>query len=218
MLMTKKIKGICEYCGKEFEKVWGIKNLCTAKCKKRYTEYNKEYREKNRTQPILHLKINCKMCGKEFIRKGIMQKYCGNRKDKNSCSYKIYRRDSDSNMERAYHQPKRHYKMYMQGAKRRGKEFSITMEEFMQFWQKPCYYCADPVEYIGIDRLDNDVGYIKTNIVSCCTECNFLKKGYSKDFFIGKCIKIARQHWTEGQEKELKEQLEQEFISEDLGY
>jgi hypothetical protein len=28
----------------------------------------------------------------------------------------------------------------------------------------------------GIDRMDNTKGYVLGNIVSCCTECNYVKR------------------------------------------
>lgn len=36
---------------------------------------------------------------------------------------------------------------------------------------KTCVYCGDD-KRIGADRIDNDKGHIKANIVPCCVECN----------------------------------------------
>ena len=35
------------------------------------------------------------------------------------------------------------------------------------------------LEWFGIDRIDNNKGYIIENCVPCCRECNFLKRDYN---------------------------------------
>lgn len=212
------ITGNCKYCGVEFRKRTGIHGVCSAKCRGRNCEYNKEYRRTHRTKPELHININCSICGKEFIRQGNMQKFCGNRQDKSSCSYKVYRQKGIDSKKSKYHTPKRFYSMYEYGAKKRGYVFDLTMEDFMEFWEKPCYYCSDLVEYIGIDRRDNSKGYIKTNVVSCCSQCNFFKKAHSEEYLIEKCMKITKTYLkrTEGEEESLKQELSDNFIEEEL--
>lgn len=41
--------------------------------------------------------------------------------------------------------------------------------------------------YNGIDRLNNskDVGYVKDNVVACCSKCNYIKNKMSYNEFIG---------------------------------
>lgn len=36
---------------------------------------------------------------------------------------------------------------------------------------KPCVYCGD-THRIGCDRIDNNIGHIKSNVIPCCYECN----------------------------------------------
>jgi len=64
-------------------------------------------------------------------------------------------------------------------AKRKGREFSLTLEEYITKIDEPCYYCNDffpRVQLgIGLDRLNNSQGYILTNVVSCCKNCNQIK-------------------------------------------
>jgi len=79
-------------------------------------------------------------------------------------------------------------------AKKRGFIFRITFDEFVEITNQPCHYCGG--EGYGIDRLDNTIGYLKDNIVSCCSMCNFMKKTYTKDKFINQCAKIYT-HWNE---------------------
>lgn len=71
------------------------------------------------------------------------------------------------------------YKMAAISANKRKKVFTLSLEEYAAEIQKPCYYCnghLGKVEMgIGLDRLDNSVGYITGNIVSCCRVCNTIK-------------------------------------------
>lgn len=72
------------------------------------------------------------------------------------------------------------------------REFSLTRDEFQEITSKNCYYCAGvPIRTIcgaktkysdwgvytfnGIDRLDNEIGYVKLNCVPCCKRCNWAK-------------------------------------------
>jgi len=89
------------------------------------------------------------------------------------------------------------YHYYKASAKRRGKEFLLTKEEFYTLTKGICVYCGlsperkwlgtsrrnSPYIYNGIDRLDNYCGYVKGNIVSCCTTCNRAKNAMSLEEF-----------------------------------
>ena len=87
--------------------------------------------------------------------------------------------------------PERVYPLVKADAKRRLLEFKITVNEFKRLWSMPCYYCGDIVETVGIDRVDNNIGYIIDNVVSCCVLCNMMKKNYLKELFINHCKKVA---------------------------
>ena len=91
-----------------------------------------------------------------------------------------------------YHKtPKYRYSAYKKGAIKRNIEFNITFDEFLSIWNKPCMYCGDNIEGIGIDRKDNDKGYIIENILSCCKVCNFMKHTLDDKIFLEKCYKIT---------------------------
>jgi len=88
------------------------------------------------------------------------------------------------------------YAQYKARAKKRGFEFNINRDEFIDLVKSNCHYCgAAPVNikqtksgsiliYNGIDRCDNDEGYMHGNIVSCCRLCNVAKNNMSlNDFF-----------------------------------
>lgn len=73
-------------------------------------------------------------------------------------------------------------------AKNRGYEFKLTLLEFKEITSCNCFYCGkEPnqfkrsklsyYKYNGIDRVDNTKGYIRSNVVAACKECNSLKSG-----------------------------------------
>jgi len=81
---------------------------------------------------------------------------------------------------------------YKRGAKQRGFDFLLTKDQFRQLTKQNCFYCGiEPQRikdrngqhvfknsvyvYNGIDRIDNNVGYVFENCVTCCTECNWAK-------------------------------------------
>jgi|LakMenE18May11ns_1017448.scaffolds.fasta_scaffold9128530_1 hypothetical protein len=67
------------------------------------------------------------------------------------------------------------FSSYKYAAKKRGYEFDLTIEDFKTFWNKPCFYCGTDINGIGIDRIDNNIGYQMFNCVSCCSICNQIK-------------------------------------------
>lgn len=83
------------------------------------------------------------------------------------------------------------YLTYKRGAKVRNITFDFTLEEFKQHWNGNCFYCNEPVNGVGLDRVDNSIGYTKENTVNCCFMCNRMKHAFAKDDFINKCKQIS---------------------------
>jgi hypothetical protein len=74
------------------------------------------------------------------------------------------------------------------GAIKREYIVSLSREELYNLTQNDCFYCGIPPSTLtkskhnkgdfiwnGIDRVDNKIGYIKTNCVTCCEPCNRAK-------------------------------------------
>lgn len=89
------------------------------------------------------------------------------------------------------------YRKYSDSAKRRNVEFSVSFDEFIHITSQSCVYCgrepftvakrAKSVGYYvhnGVDRVNNDLGYIEGNMVACCTVCNRAKGNMNIDDFI----------------------------------
>ena len=79
-----------------------------------------------------------------------------------------------------------HYKIYQRSARLKKLQFLYSEEEFKALVVKPCYYCniIDEKGFNGIDRMNQSVGYIQSNCVSCCAMCNWLKGSLDSATFI----------------------------------
>lgn len=84
--------------------------------------------------------------------------------------------------------PKGIYSIYKGRAKQRNRIWDLSFEQFIAFWQQPCYYCNVEIKTIGLDRIDNQQGYYIDNVVSCCRNCNRAKKCMSQERFLSKSI------------------------------
>lgn len=85
---------------------------------------------------------------------------------------------------------------YKYEAEQRGYAWELTREQFEYLIQQPCYYCgklakdnerkrykADNYCCNGIDRRNNNEGYLLENCVPCCSQCNFSKRNLSEEEF-----------------------------------
>jgi hypothetical protein len=86
--------------------------------------------------------------------------------------------------------PKGIFRGYRKNAKRRGILFNISFDDFLVVFGKSCDYCGMPS--LGIDRVDNSLGYESSNIRPCCMVCNHMKRNWSKSFLIEHCKKIIK--------------------------
>jgi hypothetical protein len=63
-------------------------------------------------------------------------------------------------------------------ARRRGYACTLTDEQFINYWNTPCHYCDSSIleeKGIGLDRLNNNLGYETSNVVPCCGDCNYIR-------------------------------------------
>lgn len=89
-----------------------------------------------------------------------------------------------------------YYDRYARNARKREYLFDLSKEQFRQLIEQPCYYCGNSGREItksatygglmvnGIDRIDNNKGYIKGNVVACCTMCNYMKRDFGLRVFL----------------------------------
>lgn len=90
------------------------------------------------------------------------------------------------------------FKTYLKGAETRNLSFNLSFEQFLNFLSQDCFYCGKSPSnvvtgrkgnsdyyYNGIDRVDNNIGYIKENCVPCCKICNAAKTNLTiEEFFL----------------------------------
>ena len=87
------------------------------------------------------------------------------------------------------------YSRYIKGALSRNLIFDLSKEDFKSITLKNCFYCGiEPKKifktknshyvYNGIDRKNNNIGYVIENSLTCCTMCNKSKRDVDYDIFI----------------------------------
>jgi 5-methylcytosine-specific restriction endonuclease McrA len=95
------------------------------------------------------------------------------------------------------------YRTYKRRAEKSGLVWGLSKEIVFRLFESSCHYCGAPpsnyfsttkfrkrrrytsrLKYSGIDRKDSNLGYIITNCVPCCAECNWAKNSTPYDEFI----------------------------------
>ncbi len=109
-----------------------------------------------------------------------------------SCGCTKYPPKTVRSMTRVFHS-------YKNNARYKKLDFSLPLSAFKEITQKPCHYCgalpsnmaSNPISrsvdsiytYNGIDRIDNDKGYVFDNCVPCCRTCNWAKGNKQQEEF-----------------------------------
>ena len=92
---------------------------------------------------------------------------------------------------------------YQRGAERRDLEWALMDGYAEALMRANCHYCGCPparfrktaasyggFAHNGLDRKDNTVGYVRGNVVSCCTRCNEMKATDSYEDFLARIERI----------------------------
>lgn len=95
------------------------------------------------------------------------------------------------------------YNQYRHSAKSKDIEFTINKDEFRKITSMNCHYCDNPPNMVrkyrgygkylhnGIDRKNNDIGYILENCLPCCAMCNYLKRDHQYILFVNHIHKMS---------------------------
>ena len=110
------------------------------------------------------------------------------------------------------------YNSYKGAARKCGREWALTKEEFLSIASKNCHYCGEPpkertystsfrrdtktlgerrtVQVVkftsnGVDRIDSSEGYRVDNCVPCCSDCNWAKRTRTPEEFVSHSMKVA---------------------------
>lgn len=79
---------------------------------------------------------------------------------------------------------------------KRGITYDLDMEWFIEnILTKECVYCGDTL-HVGCDRIDNNKGHTKDNVVPCCYICNCARNNnfsFDEMKLLGETIKSIKQ-------------------------
>jgi hypothetical protein len=83
---------------------------------------------------------------------------------------------------------------YKKRAEKKELPFELTNDQFKELKLGKCEYCrkeSSKTHFNGVDRIDSRLGYDVSNCVSCCSDCNYMKKDLTKSQFLEKCRKVS---------------------------
>ena len=85
------------------------------------------------------------------------------------------------------------YTEYKNRASKKNLDFALSQDEYLRLITQDCYLCgknSNSQHLNGIDRIDNNKGYMMDNVKSCCANCNYMKKNYILEDVFNKCMEI----------------------------
>jgi hypothetical protein len=81
--------------------------------------------------------------------------------------------------------------IYRANARAKNITFELTETQVTTAMTKPCHYCGSTASPLnGMDRVNNSIGYTVSNVVPCCSTCNYAKRHLSVDQFIAWVRKV----------------------------
>lgn len=135
------------------------KSIALKYCAKHYQ------RLKNSGKLILDKEV-LKSCGFE----GCQNITNNNREYCQNCYSKI-------KMRQYQNQPNHRFSIAKKNAKKRKIIWNLDKDVYFNLINNPCYYCNNIYTNcgVGLDRIDNSLGYEITNVIPCCKFCNMLR-------------------------------------------
>lgn len=101
------------------------------------------------------------------------------------------------------------YANYKCAARYKERVFSLDKHEFRCLTSSNCHYCGvEPRQsvdrknsngiyvYNGIDRVDSTKGYVTSNCVSCCKQCNIAKHNFTAQEFYDWAERVYKRRKT----------------------
>jgi hypothetical protein len=163
--------------------------------KKKYADKKEKFQNSLKSDESL---LHCRICKKEYEKFNTLHKVVSR-----TCPdcYKVEQvREKNRGVrnrnyqEEAFRNKKTHWITFCRIAtKKRNLENKLTENEFNAIIERACYYCnyKNENEVLGIDRLNNLIGYTSENCVTACKICNRMKHIYHPRFFIEKAKHIT---------------------------
>ena len=169
---TRKKKGLC-YCGRPLFKTF---SRCEH-CRKSEAKTSKQRRESKIASGICGLCSNPLNPGEPRCLK------CKTRRNK-SWNHS-YQTDA-----------KFRARVILHAAKRKKLPFDVDVEFIENLLNTQCFYCEESrLNFLGLDRIDNSLGYLKSNVVVCCTTCNLIRRDMPYDawMILAQSMKAVRE-------------------------
>ena len=94
--------------------------------------------------------------------------------------------------------PRRVYGKWISDEKRK---FGLIPDDFMSWElfetlvQQNCFWCGRSPEEargMGIDRMDNTLPHVSTNIKPACADCNMMRRSLTPEVFLANTMRIAK--------------------------
>jgi len=86
---------------------------------------------------------------------------------------------------------------------KRNRQNDLTKDFIAEQIAKGCSYCGEKDLRMTLDRIDNTLGHLQTNVVPACIRCNYVRKNmpYKAWLVVAQAMKQAREHglfgnWT----------------------
>jgi len=164
---TERVTYQCVQCNKTVEVTpgqlrskWRKNKFCSKKC---LGEFNKKFRDGDTTK-------SCSYCKRVLPLSEFRKRKYGYFYWCNACFLKKKEESIGSN-------PIQKYMFLVRYAEKNNLVMNIQFDDYKLIIQNGCHYCGGklPRYGYGLDRKDPDEGYIKTNVVPCCSRCNTVK-------------------------------------------
>ncbi len=113
------------------------------------------------------------------------------------------------------------YRQYKKSARKRGLLFDLPYETFVDVTQHNCYLCGippsqvyvhdkakksyvnNPFTYNGVDRVNNDIGYVVTGaLMACCGTCNMAKSKLDIETFLNYIKRAYKFNFERGKKRD----------------
>lgn len=59
--------------------------------------------------------------------------------------------------------------------KKKGRANDIDLAFVKKVISQPCEYCGRSTAFMTLDRIDNDLGHLQTNVLPACRRCNLVR-------------------------------------------
>jgi len=85
--------------------------------------------------------------------------------------------------------------------KKKNRDNDLTKEYIQELIDNGCFYCGRSNHKMTLDRVDNQIGHMQTNVVPSCIQCNYIRRDMPWEawLIVSKSVKeVIEQNLLEG--------------------